>query len=306
MEHSKRVIRASNSHHLIFPTPLNFMYIAVPPLPARLTWMDLTMLNLLTKIAAVIKGLYDTGKRSSKQLAHSIFFQAQQQWDEEEARGGLTQSKRPRLESKLDPFPKDSGLGHGSTNWVNGHHEPNTSDYVPLPLLSPLLEWGDPVTEVLGVLEYSPLLLYDSLALLESPSSVVFNSTERIPNLPSESVWENECTHYTYISKTPFKDMYVSAECSSGTSLLRLLREDSTHGRSKDLLEEVTDEGSFQSAERLSELLKYLVESWGLADPSRRELLKGEKVKHVLSIYPDANKGFPFCLRRSAISQLWD
>lgn len=157
--------------------------------------------------------------------------------------------------------------------------EPNTSDYVPLPLLSPILEWGDPVTEVLGVLGYSPLLLYDSLALLESPSSTVFNSTERIPTLPSESVWENKCTHYTYVSKTPFRNINVSVEYSSGTSLLRLLREDSTHGRSKDLLEEVTEEGSFQVGERLSELLKGLADSWGLADPRRRELFKGRKGK---------------------------
>lgn len=74
---------------------------------------------------------------------------------------------------------------------------------IPLPLLSPLLEYVDPEAEVLDILEYSPLLLYDNLALLVSPSSLGFNRTERVPNLPSESL-----------------------------GLLLLLREDSAHGRS--------------------------------------------------------------------------
>lgn len=67
------------------------------------------------------------------------------------------------------------------------HDESNVSvcfSPAPLPLLSPLLEYVGPVNELPAVLEYTPLLLYDSLALLESPSSLMFNRPD-LPNLPS-------------------------------------------------------------------------------------------------------------------------
>lgn len=54
-------------------------------------------------------------QKSGKHSSSSLFF-SRLSYNEmsRRARGGLTQSKRPRLESKLDSFPKDSGLGHGA------------------------------------------------------------------------------------------------------------------------------------------------------------------------------------------------
>lgn len=98
-------------------------------------------------------------------------------------------------------------------------------------------------TEELAVLEYSPRLPYDSLALLESPSSVAFNRTERMPDLPSESVWGEPRQHVKQSSDSiqGFRlfvtEMMKQAEfdCSSRTSLLLLLlllRGDSAQGQS--------------------------------------------------------------------------